>query len=463
MPYDHTKQYRCTIVRGKAYKDLDNLLIIYASIVNEICPCTKDEFAKQFNIKLAAHLGSTAVEKTLSNHRTEIAGKLFGMYYGAEDGMIYCSTRVNKLLEDSDQPAYFKELLLKYQFPIGMSKISTVAVQVSDGIRIRQFPFLIQLLSLADEKKVFLSKIDIGYYVLNNLDVLTCRATPTEVLNQIIKDKRVNFKREIKEAGKESSYLYQHINEQLNLLVLANLVYYDNDLVILNKKEKRFLDVLLKIDYSTVPFNFNNYDLDDRDGRMSAEYEWDLYFSGQTNEDPEIFVTSASAIIKSQTHDIPQGKPTRSEQSTVEIGDEGEVYVFNYECSRVKKINPRLLNRIKLLGKIRGLGYDIHSVYGEGRNADFAKYIEVKSTKRVTTPELNFLDSINLTRNEWSAAQQHKENYHIYRLYFTNDGVKLFVIENPFEKSETGLLSIEAIAYRLEFSQNVGVYLNEQN
>jgi len=30
-------QYRCTIIRGKAQKELDNLLPAYANIVSEIC------------------------------------------------------------------------------------------------------------------------------------------------------------------------------------------------------------------------------------------------------------------------------------------------------------------------------------------------------------------------------------------------------------------------------------------
>ena len=63
------------------------------------------------------------------------------------------------------------------------------------------------------------------------------------------------------------------------------------------------------------------------------------------------------------------------------------------------------------LGKTKGLGYDIQSVVAEeGDKADFAKYIEVKSTKRVTEPNLSdacWMDTLNITRNEWIAAQQH--------------------------------------------------------
>jgi len=46
-------QYRCTIIRGKAQKELDNLLPAYANIVSEICPCTKDVFDQEFNDRLS--------------------------------------------------------------------------------------------------------------------------------------------------------------------------------------------------------------------------------------------------------------------------------------------------------------------------------------------------------------------------------------------------------------------------
>ena len=70
--------------------------------------------------------------------------------------------------------------------------------------------------------------------------------------------------------------------------------------------------------------------------------------------------------------------------------------------------NPRLVNRVLSLGKTKGLGYDIQSVVAEkGDKSDFAKYIEVKSTKRVTEPNLSdvyWMDTLNITRNECIAA-----------------------------------------------------------
>ena len=34
--YDHTKQYRCTIIRGKSQKEMDDMLPAYAKVIDEI-------------------------------------------------------------------------------------------------------------------------------------------------------------------------------------------------------------------------------------------------------------------------------------------------------------------------------------------------------------------------------------------------------------------------------------------
>lgn len=44
-----------------------------------------------------------------------MSGSLFGMHYEV-DGMVYSSERNKKFLEDNDQPAFFKDWLLKCNF-----------------------------------------------------------------------------------------------------------------------------------------------------------------------------------------------------------------------------------------------------------------------------------------------------------------------------------------------------------
>ena len=61
--------------------------------------------------------------------------------------MVYESERTQKYLEDNDQPAFFKDICFKMQFPNGMQKVSTtVAKRVEDEISVRPNAFVLKLL-----------------------------------------------------------------------------------------------------------------------------------------------------------------------------------------------------------------------------------------------------------------------------------------------------------------------------
>jgi hypothetical protein len=50
------------------------------------------------------------------------------------------------------------------------------------------------------------------------------------------------------------------------------------------------------------------------------------------------------------------------------------------------------------------------------------------------------------------AAQQHKELYSIFRVYFTRQGVSFFVIENIPQKVSENKLEIVPLKYRVDFN-----------
>lgn len=462
--YDHKKQYRAAIIRGKAKSKLDDLLPAYAMVIDEICPCNKDEFESRFNASLTSILklkakesDSAALKKTLDNHRTEIAGKLFGMYYLSRDDVYYASERTNKYLADNDQPAFSKDMCFKLQFPNGMNKIQYVEQFVDDKLSIQQYPFILKTLSLAEQNKVYLTVSDIGYYILNSLDVLQGKASPTEVITQIVSDKKVGIVRKIIVPGKASSYTMQHITEQINYLQLANLVYLnENKEVLLNHKEDTCINLFISKCGIAPQFDAYAYDLTTQEGRNDFYYDWDFYFS-KTSEYASKFETDVDSLIINAEKNTEE-KPHQSSGNLSELGDAGELFVYQYEKNRVSAFNPRLVNKVLPLGKTKGLGYDIQSVVAEkGDYAEFVKYIEVKSTKRVTAPNLDdgeWLDTLNITRNEYIAALQHKESYSIYRVYFVRDGVVVFMLNNIHKKSEDGIISIVPTLYRLDFSKN---------
>lgn len=460
--YNHTNQYRCIIIRGKSQRELDNLLPAYALVIDDICPCAKDEFETRFNKQLATLLhgknaDTTALKKTLDNHRTEIAGKLFGMYYLADDDTYYASERTKKFLADSDQPAFFKDMCYKMQFPSGMSSIQKLQPLLNEKISLRPYPFIIKCLMLATEQKIYLTVDDVGYYILNALDVLKGIATPEEVITQIATDKKAGISRKIIVPGKASSYTMQHIREQLNYLAVANLIYItDNKRILLNYKEKDCLDIFVSKCGVAPDFDMYKYDTADKEQRKQLYKDWVHHFS-KISAESDKFTTHVSALVKPDELEKPE-KPKQkpAEGSTVELGDEGEQYVYEYEKKRVADFNPRLANKVLPLGRTKGLGYDIQSVVAEkGDKAEFVKYIEVKATKRVTAPDLNddsWVDTINITRNEWVAAQQHKDFYSIYRVYFVRDGVVAYIINNVYQKEQDGVVSVVPMMYRVDFS-----------
>ena len=68
MTYDPDRQFRSTIIRGKAKTDLDNLLPNYAQIISDICPLPYEGFVRQFDARLGQLLPEST-EKTLTKKK----------------------------------------------------------------------------------------------------------------------------------------------------------------------------------------------------------------------------------------------------------------------------------------------------------------------------------------------------------------------------------------------------------
>lgn len=85
------------------------------------------------------------------------------------------------------------------------------------------------------------------------------------------------------------------------------------------------------------------------------------------------------------------------------------------------------------------------------------KCIKVKSTKRLTCPDLDdtlWIDTLNITRNEWVAAHQHRGYYSIYRVFFTRKGISIFVIKDIADKIKDGHIQATPMTYRIDFSNS---------
>ena len=478
--YDHSRQFRCIIIRGKSKKKIDDMLPAYAKVINEVCPCRWDEFEDSFNARFSRFLTEAELskseeqtKKTFDNHRTEIAGKLFGMYYFSEDGMVYESERTTKFLVDNDQPAFFKNFCYKYQFPNGTNKPGPLTEMVENNICIRQYPFILKFLQIAKRANVEITANDIGYYILNSLDVLQGKANPYEVFDAVVEDKNAGIVRKIvayDEEGKKKadSYTFQHIREQLNYLELANLIRITDgrhNRIVLNPLEKDTIDLFISKCGEKPDFDVYSYDLSNVESRKIFQLAWDAYY-GKLADCADKFSTSIDALSYDENDGTQSERGTANSEddrhqenvNTVEFGDEGEEKVYIYELNRVTKYNPRLARKVHPVGKTKGIGYDIQSVIAEpGDMEEFVKYIEVKSTKRYTKPDLDsdlWVDTLNLTRNEYVAAKQHGKFYSIYRVYFTRSGVYVFTLDNVAEKIDAETIQVVPLTYRLDFSEN---------
>ena len=461
MIYDHKNQFRAVIVRGKAQSELDDLLPFYAETINELDGERIDSFRKKFNQKLLSKLPSSTKVKTLDNHRTEIAGKLFGLFYESDE-FIRISERGKKILETYDQPAFFKELCAKYQFPSGMNKINTIKEMVQKKVKISQFSYFLKFLLLLSEVKIVINKKQAGYYIFNSLNVLQNIANPLEVVEQVKSDLKNGIAREINTPGKATSYDMQHINEQLKLLELANVIYTNSrNELFLNFRESEYI---LKVSetYSDFPeFDFSEYDLNSPEQIKKSRLDWDYYFSRRSKFDYSIFNTSRSSLQRDLDKDNYSFRKILkvSELSKNEIGNDGEEYVYEYEVKRVTKFSSHYSELVENRSSIKKIGYDIKSIIGIGIDPEKERYIEVKSTKRVTkVRETNFNDQIKMTGYEWRAAKKYRGDYYIYRVYFTAEGPKLFVIKDPYQKNKDQTLDAIALEYRVTFTDKVGAF-----
>jgi hypothetical protein len=379
------------------------------------------------------------------------------MMYQDAEGVMYPSERTLKYIEDGDQPSFFKDVCYKFQFPNGVDKSDNLIERISSKISIRPYCFVISVLLEAQKKGANLTKNEIAYFVLNNLDALRGQATTAEIINEVFKAREQKILYKVEHPGKEASYSMQHITEQLNYLELANLVTIDNGLVFLNMVEKNTLEEFAKV-ATNLGFDIYKYDIETLDGRNELYYDWQVYYGALSDpaKDGSLETSTQSlAYVPDETPGAPA--PMFNYVDTMKIGDDGEKLVWAYEVKRVGLYDKRLTNKILMLGKTKGLGYDIQSIFAEGSEPEFVKYIEVKSTKRVTMPDLTddtWIDTLNLTRNEWVAASQHKTAFEIYRVYLTKSGPLIIVIKNPYEKNEQKDIRVIPTTYRLDFSNN---------
>lgn len=464
--YTPENQYRCTIIRGKSQSDMEDLLPLYANIVHKYCPCEENAFKESSRKKISKALFNTEAydklsdsnKKTVDNHLTEIAGTLLGLYYPKTEGeigtMIYESPSCKNLIENHDFPTFFKNLCLNFQFPNGAKSVNHVKDDIDHHLNIKPFCYVVSLLYYAQkqDEKVLLTKQEIGFYVLNNLDVLRGKVPCKVVYERIIQDRKNKVKRDKLRGSKD----WQHINEQFNLLELANIIECDKNYLWLNPMESKAISIFIRRN-GPAEFDCYNYDFDKVEERKALLNDWRAFYGTFNKELDDIYTQFTTDVVLVGKEELKaKGSAIKS---TVELGDEGEALVFKLEQERVRNYKERLVNKVLLLGKTKGLGYDISSIEADEnpQKPEFARYIEVKATKKITVPSFdkNWGDSLNVTAKEWVAAEQYGEYYNIYRVYFTKKKTIVVRIQNPYKKADEGNIEVYPTIYQMNFDSSV--------
>lgn len=168
----------------------------------------------------------------------------------------------------------------------------------------------------------------------------------------------------------------QIIKEQINLLELTNMVESDSTYLWLNDSETVAISIFIQNDKSIL-FNCYSYLLDTNESKKKYFFDWKRFY-GRFNESLRNIKTKFNTTIHIADKDSLKQQGT-SVKSTIDLGDEGEALVYRLEQERVRKYKERLVNKVLLLGKTKGLGYDISSIEADEnpQKPEFARYIEV--------------------------------------------------------------------------------------
>jgi hypothetical protein len=114
------------------------------------------------------------------------------------------------------------------------------------------------------------------------------------------------------------------------------------------------------------------------------------------------------------------------EQNNHKLGNSGEELVLKYEKWRLNTAGfLKLADRVEWISQTKGdgSGFDILSRNPDGSD----KYIEVKTTK------LNKDTPFFFTINELQYSIEHKERYHLYRLFNFDESPKMFIKDGDFK------------------------------
>jgi len=456
-----SKHYlRLHFERSRFNRRLEDMLLILANHIINTGVIEKEQFNNLLD-KIIRNTATTALtEKTIKNHRTEMI-RFFGLVKYV-DNVAVPGNRISLLAQTQDIPRFFKSFCKQFQFPGGFLKPDKVSEMVKSGVRFKPAKYILQLFKVAESKygEFAINAAEVAHFIFNDKRITAVGEKPVHVLERIMENRKEDV------SVDKTSDIIRYARDFLNYMVEANLLHKFKGMYALNKMESKAIHSIIADkgffdEYSKIIKKDGTWSVDDY---KNVDKKWAEWFADEI-EDKNL-ETPIKALVKDDAQYPEQWKkikellerkdPAFKGGALKEIGDEGEKIVYEYEKTIVSKIRKDLVHLVKVVSKATSLGYDIISINAnEGRRK---KYIEVKTTKKNYEPEVEIPFIISI--NEWSVAEQHGDDYFIYRVIITKEGVSIFVIQNPVLRRKEGNLIIESIGFKVVYTAKSGGYIN---
>jgi hypothetical protein len=445
--------------RSRFSRRLEDMLLILSNRITNLGILEKGKFDRLLDEIIRRTVSVPLAEKTIKNQRTEMI-RLFGLVKYV-DGLAVPGNRLSFLAQTQDIPRFFKSFCKQFQFPGGFLKPDKVSAMVREGVKFKPARYILQLMKIAESKygEFGINAAEVTHFVFNDKRVTVENKHPKFTLERIVKNRKQENKLD------NTSDVIRYARDFLRYMVEANLLWEYKGIYTLNNRETKAIMSIIKYEdffdgYSGVINDDGTWDLEEY---KKVDEKWSEWFSdGEEDKDLE---TPTTALVKDDSHfpeqwkkikEILERKDSRMKGvATKEIGDEGEKIVYEYELESVSKVRKDLKHMVRIVSNTTWLGYDILSVHAEkGRRK---KYIEVKTTKKNYEPKVEI--PFTMSMNEWSVAEQHKDDYFIYRVTITKEGISIFSIQNPTLCKKKGKLIAEPVAFKIVYSKESGKYL----
>lgn len=379
---------------------------------------------KAFNNALDSHIshyGSNlkATKKTIQNWRTEIAA-IFGLYI--EDNVnSRPSFQCEDLAINTNLPRFFRGVMASFQYPAGFHKPNEVVKMVEAGVKFSPGRWLAEY--FLSKNSNFITKEEFCHCVMNDLRV----TRDNEDISKTIERIQINRKNGVKYDSRGD--VVRYAGDVLDYMFLASFLDKDADGKFSMRPGSANALKVLK-DSSNFFERYYQGKLTVRHASM-LEYEWFLYqessyklFASKMDE-----LDASDRVCEIKQSALQVGEKIPSADDTAAIGRAGEQLAFRHEIARVSKEGrDDLVHLIKQIPTHLAAGYDIKSIEAD---TEEDRFIEVKtcvSRKRVS------FNNFHLTPNEWRVADGHGDRYFIYRIAIDDEGVQMFVIQNPIQK-----------------------------